>query len=768
MPFARRALWALLLSAAAFCPAGAEGGAPGKRSPVDAAIDVVKPPGKFDEDVRAELKSKVAALLQETLKSNEQIVKYLKTAPQGDVHDTLMQIVSGGLIGAMRQASRGAPPPVGFEVGAQMAREWQRRHPDDPTANRDLGAYEYYKGDYRSAVRSFDRAYQEGERSAELYAQYADAALHLGDYETAAAAALMALKLDPGNKDAMAVYQFSKGRSPTINLPNSLGAGPSTADLSPASSPPPVAESPTPAGALAAAPSSEAAQAQARSAALAKDAVSAMRVRDYPQAYQAANQAVALNPSNAQAVNYRAMALAQMNRYPEAIADATAALALTPGNAAVLHTRSWSLAKLGRYPEALQDARAAAMSEPNNAILYQDQAFALAGLRDRSGALDALRRSADLDPRFAPRLERGLQLPETADMTLLFDDGAPAASAPAPAPRQRQHRFLRLLLLSASGGLLVALGVLHVVSSSWRETMRATVRRVIGAPPPRAGVSVADAPLHAAFWTQYELVKEIGLGGMGVVYEATDRSLERRVAVKKMRDEIRADADDRRNFINEARLVAQLHHPNIVDIYGIVEDGTDVYLVFEFVPGRTLADALKADGPVDLPRALSVIKEVAAAVAHAHERGIIHRDLKPSNVMLTPEGRVKVMDFGVARQAKDAVTRRTATGSVAGTPAYMAPEQEQGAVRRESDVYALAVCLYEMATGELPFAGHGAAMLLNKLNGRHIPPSQRSGKFSADFDAVMARALAPSPDSRYHTPAELVAAVEALPSLKVR
>ena len=168
---------------------------------------------------------------------------------------------------------------------------------------------------------------------------------------------------------------------------------------------------------------------------------------------------------------------------------------------------------------------------------------------------------------------------------------------------------------------------------------------------------------------------------------------------------------------------------------------------------------------MDLSRAAKVVREIASAVTHAHEKNIIHRDLKPSNVMLTTEGRVKVMDFGIARMAKDSMTRHSMTNTIAGTPPYMAPEQEQGTVRKESDVYALGVCLYEMTTGHLPFSGSGAAMLLNKLNGKLIPPSQRSPSVPPGLDAVIAKALAPDPDKRYRTPAELVAALDSLTSV---
>lgn len=510
------------------------------------------------------------------------------------------------------------------------------------------------------------------------------------------------------------------------------------------------------------------ADALTRSNEYARDAADAMRLNDFASAYDLATKSVQLNPSNAQALNYRAIALSRMGKNAEAVQDASAALALAPGSAAALQTRSLALSRLGRYKEALADAQATLAADRSNAFAWNNEAYALAGLGDREGAVDALRHSAALDPRFQSQLERALQLPRNADLTLLFQDAPAAASTSAPSPASRRGRFLRLFALTAIGGLLIAMGTLHVVSSTWRDAVRATVRRWSAAGSP-VSASAADAlpPAGAgAFWAQYELVKEIGLGGMGVVYEARDRSLDRRVAVKRMRDELRMDARDRRRFVQEARTVAQLHHPNIVDIYSIVEDGADVYLVFEFVPGRTLHDALK-DGALDLPSAARVLREVAAAVDHAHSRGVIHRDLKPSNVMLTPDGRVKVMDFGIARQAKDAMTHKSMTANtIAGTPPYMAPEQEQGTVRKEADVYALGVCLYEMLCGRLPFSGMGGAMLLEKLNGRHAPIRDRVPSLPAGLDEVFARALSPDPDRRYHSAAELSDAVSALASAR--
>jgi serine/threonine-protein kinase len=307
------------------------------------------------------------------------------------------------------------------------------------------------------------------------------------------------------------------------------------------------------------------------------------------------------------------------------------------------------------------------------------------------------------------------------------------------------------------GGLIIALAVLNIVSENFRDKMRQTVRRVIGSPAP-----VVEAAPGGNFWGgQYEMTRTLGSGGMGIVYEATDKSLDRKVAVKKMRDEIRLDPGERQRFVHEARVVASLHHPNITDIFAIVEDDQDVYLVFEYVHGQTLSDALKEKGAMPLARARNIIAGACAAVEHAHKNKIIHRDIKPSNIMLAEDGSVKVMDFGVARQAKDAMTRAALTNTIVGTPPYMAPEQEQGSVRKESDVFGLAVVFYEMLTGRLPFQGQGAGMLLNKINGKHIPVTSVVPNLPQGLDGVIDKALAADPEKRYQTPAEFLTAVDA-------
>ncbi len=674
----------------------------------------------------------------------------------------------------------GQPVPVpkpGFDE--RYLREIQRRDPGATWTYEETGRRAFAREDYRASFNDYGQALERGDTRPEIYFGYGVSAYELRDFALAQQAAKIVLSADPKDINALTLYHASKNRAPTVNLPSVLGGGGAGFDagaIPDLGAPAAAAAAPAPgawrgpsksaeqyvaearAQAAAAGPS-----AVARSNMITKDAASALHQRDYETAHRLATQAVQLNLANAQALNYRAMASNRLSRYSDAVVDASAALALAPGNSALLQTRSWAFAKQGLLQEALRDAEDGVAAQPDNPSAYRTKAMVLAGLKDRAGTLDALKRSAELDPRFRNLYERALQVPTNEDMQFLFDDAPSAAAAAAPPPAPRGRRFARLALLSAMGGILIALAILHVVSAGWREKVNMTIRRVLASSDAQGSEAAPQLPASpgGAFWLQYQLVKEIGLGGMGVVYEALDRSLERRVAVKKMRDEIRADPQERRRFVNEARLVARLRHPNIVDIYAIVEEGDEVYLVFEFVSGRTLSDTLKADGPMSPEAARGVLAAAASAVEHAHEAEIVHRDLKPSNIMITDDGRVKVMDFGVARQAKDALTKMSQTNSVAGTPPYMAPEQEQGTVRKESDVFALGVCLYETLTGQLPFTGGGAAMLLNKLNGKHIPPSQRNPALPPGLDAVLAKALAPDPDKRYRTPGELVRAVDA-------
>jgi serine/threonine-protein kinase len=229
----------------------------------------------------------------------------------------------------------------------------------------------------------------------------------------------------------------------------------------------------------------------------------------------------------------------------------------------------------------------------------------------------------------------------------------------------------------------------------------------------------------------------IGRGAMGEVYEGLDRTLGRRVALKRLRSELLASPSDLERLLAEARVVASLKHPNLVAIYSVERDAGQVYLAFEFVDGTTLARTLEERHRLDWSEALRIFRAGCDAVSYAHSQRIIHRDLKPANIMLARSGEVKVMDFGIAHEARKSISRLTRAAAW-GTPPYMAPEQELGGVAAGVDLFALSVCLYEMLTGELPFKGPN--FLAQKREGLFLPASGRVPALPKGIDAFFTAA----------------------------
>jgi serine/threonine protein kinase/Tol biopolymer transport system component len=223
----------------------------------------------------------------------------------------------------------------------------------------------------------------------------------------------------------------------------------------------------------------------------------------------------------------------------------------------------------------------------------------------------------------------------------------------------------------------------------------------------------------------YEVVAQIGAGGMGEVYHAHDTKLGRDVAIKVLPEAFAHDADRLSRFQREAKMLASLNHPNIATIHGLEQSGGTSYLVMELVSGETLAERVKREGPVPVEEALAIAKQIAEALEAAHEKGIIHRDLKPANVKVTPEGKVKVLDFGLAKAfAGDASTEdmgnsptlsmaATMQGVILGTAAYMSPEQARGkSVDKRTDIWAFGCVLYELLTGKQTFHGEDVTDIL--------------------------------------------------------
>ena len=218
----------------------------------------------------------------------------------------------------------------------------------------------------------------------------------------------------------------------------------------------------------------------------------------------------------------------------------------------------------------------------------------------------------------------------------------------------------------------------------------------------------------------FEITKVIGQGGMGIVYLAHDTKLKRSVAIKSMPAQLKDDSTAQERFRREAELLASLNHPNIAVIYEIIEqdDGTG-YLVLEHVPGETLSESIKHE-PLELEEALSIGQQIAEAVSAAHEKGVVHRDLKPGNIKITPDGRVKVLDFGLAKssvgEGTDIEITSTEPGHIIGTPAYMSPEQARGKpTDKRSDIWSFGCIMYQMLTGQLPFEGETATDTLARI-----------------------------------------------------
>ncbi len=214
----------------------------------------------------------------------------------------------------------------------------------------------------------------------------------------------------------------------------------------------------------------------------------------------------------------------------------------------------------------------------------------------------------------------------------------------------------------------------------------------------------------------YELLRELGRGAMGVVYKAHETSLNRVVALKVLPQHLARDEAFLKRFQREARTVAQLNHPNVVTIYNIGRDDGVHYIAMEYVKGKPLSEMIEDRGKIEKRQALEIARQVAGALDAAHRMQIIHRDIKPHNIMVDDMGRAKVLDFGIAKVQEEQPTGLTHTGQVLGTPHYMAPEQCRGLeLDGRSDVYALGVTLYEMLAGALPFTGQTAVVVIQRI-----------------------------------------------------
>jgi serine/threonine protein kinase len=268
-------------------------------------------------------------------------------------------------------------------------------------------------------------------------------------------------------------------------------------------------------------------------------------------------------------------------------------------------------------------------------------------------------------------------------------------------------------------------------------------------------------PPNPASQERYDLRKLIGSGGMGEVYLAHDRLLERDVALKVLKNWYADDEQFVERFEREARSAASLSHPNIVSVFdrGEAEDHS-YYIVMEHVPGGDLKEHILKEGPLQADEAVVMALQMARALSHAHECGVIHRDVKPQNVLLTGTGEAKVADFGIARAV--AASTVTKTGFIVGTPHYISPEQALGhPATPKSDLYSLGVVLYEMLTGEVPHDAETPVGTVTKhISGHLRPPLEVNPEVPEKLDAVVVRLLARDPEDRYPDVAGLIEDLE--------
>ena len=260
---------------------------------------------------------------------------------------------------------------------------------------------------------------------------------------------------------------------------------------------------------------------------------------------------------------------------------------------------------------------------------------------------------------------------------------------------------------------------------------------------------------------RYRVIAELGHGGMATIYRATDTQLGREVAVKVLRPEYLRDPDFGSRFRQEAQNAASLSHPNVVTVYDYGEDPSGPFIVMEYVDGEDLATILRRNGALPPSQASRIGSAVARALAAAHARGIVHRDVKPGNVLIGRDGRVKVVDFGIARAIAEA--QMTLPGTTLGSVHYFSPEQARGEpATASSDIYALGIVLYEMLTGARPWEGDSAASVaLARLSGPIPDPTTARPATPPDLALVVSTALAREPGDRYASAAALADALDA-------
>ncbi len=468
-------------------------------------------------------------------------------------------------------------------------------------------------------------------------------------------------------------------------------------------------------------------------------AIQSRRMGDKSTALFLLSQAVDADPKDAAAWTVRSEVKSDFQNFPGAVSDAKRALDLHPSpplSARALRAKAYAEIEQGDFGAALTDISLAIELEPDNGLSLFYRAMAEEKLGRTADALRDYDKSDDLDPSLTPLTTEAFQrlgaIPGQSSelkMTASWDIF--------------KHRHLLRGGSTALAAVLILIGLLGATAAKHLTTRGARAAARESDTPTGLDPTPVSISAGTTLGGNYRVTGELGRGGMGVVYDAIDDALQRRVAIKQLQRDENTTSDDLDRFLREARLVAQLKHPNLAEIYSVINEG-DLFLVFEYVDGQPLDKILRLNGRRRPDQTRRILSDIASALDYAHERKIIHRDLKPSNIMITEDGSAKIMDFGIAHQSQSAsgLTKTSASG----TPPYMAPEQALGSVSKAADLYALAVMAYELLTGTRPF--EGPDFLEQKLRKRFIPPSQRDPNLRRDLDAFFSSALDPDPTKR--------------------
>jgi len=611
--------------------------------------------------------------------------------------------------------------------GAAENNDLPTMSPETRSAARDLSS-----GDTTGAVKKLDAAVQKNPNDASAYGLRAQVRAGQGDRDGALADARQALALNPKDNASRAMISEyeglsrAQGKTKSAKLDfaaaGSAGAGGSGTATSARAGGAPGQPSPALGGGAFAGGGYAARQAL-------HDAALRLAMGDYSGALLILQRARDRDPNNSAILDMIAQVSNAAKNPAGAIAAADAALKLNPKDAAALREKAYAELSLGQYDAALADIQSAVALEPQNGLGYLYRAMILEKLGRGAEALRDYEAARGLDPTLAPLAADGIarlggggaRSTATAQGKLIFRGGAIALST-----------------------LLIVLGLMGTAAGR-SLTKRTRMALTPAGRPEGEPVDVARTVAAGDFiGGHYRIMRELGRGGMGVVYQAFDETLQRPVAIKQLQRDGRGDMGELERFLHEARMVAQLKHEHIAEIHAVVGGG-DILLVFEYVDGRPL-DQLMAGGkrlpPAEVRR---LVSEIGSALGYAHDRKIVHRDLKPSNVMIAKNGASKVMDFGIAHQSRSGADA-TQTTFVSGTPPYMSPEQMMGSVSRAADVYALGVMTYELLTGRRPF--EGPDYMEQKLHRTYAPVTRLDPSLPPALDVFFEHVLEPDPTKR--------------------